>query len=281
MGKAYPPVTDFMDPIQQKLFALYLSSLLQCPNKLPSFDDIGFKVFSQTNEDGILLFIFSIVGTSNKRCVEICAGDGIECNTANLITAHGWTGLLIDGDPYLVKIGQDFYRRNRYTYVDPPIFINTWVTRSNVNDLLISWGFAGEIDLLVIDMDGVDYWIWDAIEVTRPRVVMVEYQDILGPEKALTVPYDDNFNAYKYQKTKGHPNCCGASITAFVKLAREKGYRLVGCNRLGYNAFFISQTDGEQYFPEINPIDCFNHPKVLRGMQERFEVIKDFPWVEV
>ena len=74
----------------------------QC--RLP-FRDMGFKVTSQTDEDGILLYLFSLFGTSNKLCVEICAGDGIECNCPNLILNHGSHGLLVDGDPGLVARG--------------------------------------------------------------------------------------------------------------------------------------------------------------------------------
>ena len=77
-----------------------------------NINEAGFKVFSQTDEDGILLYIFSIIGTTNKRSVEICAGDGIECNTANLIINHGWNGLLLDGDEALVRTGIDYYNNN-------------------------------------------------------------------------------------------------------------------------------------------------------------------------
>jgi hypothetical protein len=130
-------------------------------------------------------------------------------------------------------------------------------------------------------MDGVDYWIWETIEVISPRVVVLEYQDIIGPEKSLAVPYADNFDAHKYPTTQGMPNFCGASLSAFVKLAQRKGYRLVGCNRSGYNAFFIKNNLGEKEMPEIPVADCFKHPKVLWGMKHRWPTVKDCPWVEV
>jgi hypothetical protein len=250
-------------------------------NSLPGLSEVGFKAFSQADEDGILLYIFSIIGTKNKKSVEICAGDGVECNTANLVIHHGWSGLLVDGDEELVKQGQTFYRNNRLTYVYPPIFVHSWITRDTVNEVIRENGFEGEIDLLSIDMDGVDYWIWESIEAIEPRVVVVEYQDIIGPEKSLTVPYKDDFNAYDYPTTRGMPNFCGASLLAFVKLARRRGYRLVGCNRYGYNAFFIKNPVAEKEIPEISIEECFKHPKVLWGMKERFPLVKDFPWVEV
>jgi hypothetical protein len=76
------------------------------PNQLPSLNDVGFKVYSQFEEDGLLLYIFSIIGTTNKRVLEICAGDGIQCMAANLIINHGWVGLLFDGDADLVIRGK-------------------------------------------------------------------------------------------------------------------------------------------------------------------------------
>jgi hypothetical protein len=77
------------------------------------------------------------------------------------------------------------------------------------------------------------------------------------------------------------PNFCGASLPAFAQLAKTRGYRLVGCNRYGYNAFFIRNPFGEKEIPEIHIRECFKHPKVLWGMKERFPTVKDFPWVEV
>jgi len=97
----------------------------------------------------------------------------------------------------------------------------------------------------------------------------------------LTVPYRDDFNAYGYPTTNGMPNFCGASLLAFVKLARVRGYRLVGCNRYGYNAFFVRNPLGTREIPEVSVAECFKHPKVIWGMRERFPTVRDLPWVEV
>lgn len=248
---------------------------------LPPLNEVGFKAFSQTDEDGILLFIFSVLGTTNKKSVEICAGNGMECNTANLIIHHGWTGLLADGNPDQIRKATRFYQTHGSTFVYPPTFVCSWITRDNVNELLRANGFEGEIDLLSLDLDGMDYWIWQALEVVRPRVVVLEYQDIIGPEKALAVPYADDFNAYKYPTTEGMPNFCGASLAAFTKLAQRKGYRLIGCNRYGFNAFFVRNDLGRKELPEIPISDCFQHPKVAWGIKHRWPLVKDLPWVEV
>jgi hypothetical protein len=242
---------------------------------------VGFKVFSQADEDGILLYVFSLIGTVNRTSVEICAGNGIECNTANLILNHGWNGLLIDGNEALVKEGLAFYRQHPHTYVYPPKFVHCWITRDNVNEVIKMSGFAGEVDLLSIDMDGMDYWIWEAINVIEPRVVVVEYQDLIGPERSVSVPYEDSFNAYDYPTTLGMPNYCGASLRAFAKLANARGYRLVGCNRYGYNAFFVKKGLGDREIPEIHITECFKHPKVQWGMRERLPTVTGLPWVDV
>lgn len=81
----------------------------------------------------------------------------------NLIIHHGWSRLLIDGNESLVR-GRELYGGNRFTYVYPPVFVHSWITRRNVNEVIRTNGFEGEIDLLSIDMDGMEYWIWDALE---------------------------------------------------------------------------------------------------------------------
>jgi hypothetical protein len=248
---------------------------------MPTLAEVGFKALSQTDEDGVLLYVFSLLGAGKKTAVELCAGDGIECNTANLIVNHGWHALLVDGDERQIERGTEFFRRHPNTYVYPPVFKHAWVTRDNVNAVIAQSGFSGEIDLLSIDMDGVDYWIWDAIDCVDPRVVVVEYQDILGPDKSLTVPYSDTFNAYTHPTTDGMPNYCGASLAAFVKLAKTRGYRLVGCNRLGYNAFFVKNPLAQRELPEVETSSCFAHAKNRWGMEHRFPLVSYLPWVEV
>lgn len=240
----------------------------------------GFSVYSQTDEDGILLYLFALLGTTNRRCVEICAGDGIECNTANLILNHGFTGLLVDGNPELVQRSRDFYATAVQTRIFPPQSVQAWITRESVNDLVTSHGFEGEIDLLSLDMDGVDLWIWEALTAIQPRVVVVEFQDILGPDRSWTVPYADDFNAAEHSTSDGMPNFAGASIAAFTKLARREGYRLVGTNTMGWNAFFVRDDIAEGLIAEVSTADCLVHPKNAEGIRDRFPLVENHPWVE-
>lgn len=249
--------------------------------QLPPIGEVGFKCYSQTDEDGILLYLFAALGAPHRTAVELCAGNGIECNSANLIINHGWTGLLLDGDQEMVEEGQRFYQSHPSTYVYPPKFVRSWITRDSVNDVIAGAGFEGEIDLLSLDMDGIDYWIWEALTVVKPRVIVVEYQDILGPDRSVTVPYADDFDARRYPMSGTMPNFSGASLRAFTKLAARKGYRLVGCNRYGYNAFFVRSDLRPDLVPEIPVEACFDHPKVRAGMAERYPLVADLPWVEV
>ena len=217
-------------------------------------------------------------GWARGACVEICAGDGIECNTANLIVNHGWNGLLFDGDQRLIERGRAYYSRLPDTMQFPPTFVNAWITRENVNDLIKTNGFEGAVDLLSLDLDGVDYWIWEAIEVIRPRVVIAEVQCIWGAGRAVTVPYSDAFKSPPIDRFMIYT---GASLPAFVKLARRKGYRLVGVQRLGFNAVFVADGVGEDLLPEVAIELCVDRPFALWAQRELLPKVAGLEWVEV
>lgn len=244
--------------------------------------NFGCKIQSQNGEDGILYYIFSKIGTTNKKCIEISGGDGVECNSANLMLNHGFTGLIFESDEKWVQIGLDYYKTQRK--LDCITFVNGWITKENIVEILTQIpNFAGDIDLLTMDIDGVDYWILKEIMdsgVIRSRVIVVEYQDIIGPSKALTVPYDPAFHCVNYD-CYGGPNFCGASLRAFMKLL-EKDYAFVGCEELGFNGFFLHKNELDKGIAEMTDIAaCFEHPKVRFGMTQRFPRTAHLPWVDV
>lgn len=263
---------------EQIMLMLRYRETFQTNRGVLGFREIGFRAFSQTDEDGILLYLLSLTGMPTRKCIEICAGDGVECNTANLLVNHGYHGLLIDGKKANVEFGSRFYRDLKDTIVWPPIFLHKWVTVSNVNSLMRDAGLEGEIDVLSLDLDGVDYWIWKEITQVSPRIVVLEYYDLWGSERSVTVPYSDQFNAVWFE---GYPGYAGASLPAYVKLGRQKGYRLVGCNYLGYNAFFVRNDVGADIFPEVSVEKCLTHPKNQYRRNERLEEAMKYPWVEV
>lgn len=126
----------------------------------------------QNGEEGILLYIFSLIGTTNKKVVEISAGDRTECNAANLIINHGWYGLLIDGNKKLIERGIKFYSKCKDTASCPPFLKHAWITKENVNEIIKQEGFEGEIDLFSLDLDGIDYWLLKELSVVNHRVIV-------------------------------------------------------------------------------------------------------------
>jgi len=245
---------------------------------LPSLNDVEFRTFSQNGEDGILWYIFSLIGTLRKTSVEICAGNGKQCNTTNLIVNHGWTGLLFDGNEENVKVGTAFFRKHPGTFTFPPRFVHAWLDTDNINQLISGQGFTGEIDLLSLDIDGIDYWLWNAITVVRPRVVVAEIQAIWGDTRSVTVPYRADFRT---EYVSGFGVYSGASLPAFVKLGRTKGYRLIGSQRYGFNAFFMREDVGQDIFPEVSAADCLRHPFVTWAQEKLLPLVAHKEWVEV
>jgi len=141
--------------------------------------------------------------------------------------------------------------------------------------LIAESGFSGEIDLLSIDIDGMEYWIWQAIEVISPRVVVIEANGKFG-ERSISVPYDEDW-IYDSEKA---PFYHGASLAALSKLAESKGYRLVGTNRFGFNAFFLRVEEAVAQIPTVSVKDCRQHP-TRENDEEVFARIAHLPFVEV
>ena len=107
-----------------------------------------------------------------------------------------------------------------------------FITAENIEALLAKYGVPLEPDLLSIDLDGNDYWVWKAITRYRPRVIVCEYNAALGPNAAKTVPYDPH---RRWDGSSYH----GASLRALHNLARQRDYSLVHCEAHGVNCFFI------------------------------------------
>jgi hypothetical protein len=262
------------EPVAQKVLMQHYRLLAaQGKEYLPSLKDVGFRSFSEFEEDGILLYLFSLVSPVHRTCVEICAGNGRQCMTANLIVNHGWWGHLFDGDERNVLEGKRFFANHKDTFLCPPTFTQAWVTAENVNDLILAAGVAGRVDLLSLDIDGMDYWVWKAISVIEPTVVVCETHNVVPSGRAVTVPYDPAF-------VSSSEHYRGASLGAMCHLGRQKGYRLVGMHRFGFNAFFMKNGVGEEYFPEVEPGAFLNDPFSQRRRQD-WSQVASMPWQEV
>jgi hypothetical protein len=207
----------------------------------------GFKVYSQCDEDGIIQEIFKRIETTNRIFVEFGVETGIECNTVKLLV-EGWRGLWLDGDD---KNFEQINTRFK-SFVDSGHLAvrRSFITAENINALISHGGLRGPIDLLSIDIDNNDYWVWQAIDVIEPRVVVIEYNATLRPPLSLVVPYNP-------QQTWIGSNYFGASLDALVKLGRTKGYRLVGCSFSGANAFFVREEFAKDLF--LDPATAEEH----------------------
>jgi len=253
------------------------SSLLRTGNTLNHHE---LRVFSQNGEDGILFYLFSLLGTTDRRFVEFGIGDGTECNTANLSLNFGWSGLLIEADARKASAAETYYRQRIGSSQEVHVVHDT-VTVSNINAILLAHDFRGEIDLLSIDIDGNDYWLWEAIDAIQPRVVVIEYNATFGPVRSVTVPYTETFDRYRLHPTGFYH---GASLQALTKLASRKGYLLAGCDSSGTNAFFVHRASAagnlvpipaeEAYFPGRSRMRSFSQ-------QKQFEQIAGMPLVDV
>ena len=198
----------------------------------------GYKVYSQNEEDGIIAEIFKRIGTTNQTFVEFGVQNGLENNTHYLLF-QGWRGLWIEcGEKSFKELTKNFQK----PLSDKRLLVSkSFVTVENINAIIKNSGISGEIDLLSVDIDGNDYWVWDAIDCIQPRVAVIEYNAKFPPPCEYIMPYCSD---YMWDGSDAH----GASLKSFETLAEKKGYRLVGTNIA--NAFFVKRESAEDMFPE-------------------------------
>ena len=209
-----------------------------------------FTVFSQWGEDGILQFLIRNTVVKNHIFVEFGVENYTEANTRFLLMNNNWSGLILDGSLDNINSVREEDLYWRYSLKAEQAF----VTRENINELIKKNGISGEIGLLSIDIDGNDYWVWQAIDVVNPAIVVVEYNYRFGPSRAVTVPYRADFT-----RGKAHHSMIyyGASLKALCLLGERKGYSFVGCNSAGNNAFFVRKDLMNDKLRECSPEDGF------------------------
>ena len=231
-----------IDFIQESLGRI--ESKLQLYNKELKIQDTEFKVYSQSGEDGIIQYLIGKIPEIPKKFIEFGVENYLEANTRFLILNNYWSGLIIDGDLENIK----FIKRDPIYWRTQLTAINSFITKDNINNLIESNNFGGEIGILSIDVDGNDYWIWDSITVCDPSIVIVEYNSFFGSKSAVTIPYIENF-----VRTKAHHSLIyyGASIKAFEYLAEKKGFELIFTNKAGNNLFFVNKKH-KSVFDKIN-----------------------------
>ena len=237
--------------LQLILFNLYK---LQSKNGIENnINDTGYRNFSQFDEDGKVLFIFSQIGFKTKIFVDIGSSNGINSNCANFALNFGFHGLFIDGNKVHIENGRKFYKSHSNTNYFQPMFEHEMINAENINDIIQKNGISGDIDLLSIDIDGNDYWIWKNLSVINPRVVVIESHLELGKEKLVT-PYDKNFVIDPQR-----PLYFGSSAPAICELANKMNYHLVGTNRFGFNLIFVKSEELKNNIKEIDINSLFEN----------------------
>lgn len=203
----------------------------------------AMKVYSQGGEDGMIAEIYRRIGEGSRRFVEFGVENGVECNSTFLLL-QGWSGAWIEAS-------EDHARAARETFRDYPVeIVRDFITIQNADELIRRLAGERELDLLSIDIDSNDYWIWKAITTVRPRVLIIEYNATLPPFVRKAVAYNEGF------RWDGS-NYFGASLGALEALGRSKEYSLVGCSPEGVNAFFVRNDLLEAHF--CAPFTAENH----------------------
>lgn len=246
-----------------------------------SIHDWETSIWSQNGEDGILLNVFSRIGATSRRFLEFGCGTGLECNSANLALGFGWSGLLLDANETHVAKARIFFADHLGADARRIEVRAGFVTPENINGLVREATPEGQdLDLLSIDVDSIDYWIWEAVRGFRPRVIVVEYNATFGAERSVTVTPRQGFDPYTH-----HPSGFyhGASLAALRRLGDSRGYQLIGCDSAGVNAFFVRR-DCARGLPDLAspaayvPNSWRRDPAVP---EDQFKLIVHLPLTEV
>ncbi|ACK67325.1 conserved hypothetical protein [Rippkaea orientalis PCC 8801] len=284
---------EFFKSLRKKFFNPLLEQFLLILNKLEAIQEslgriefrqtrddnsLGllsheFRVFSQWGEDGIIQYLVNTVEINHKTFVEFGVEDYTECNTKFLLINNNWTGLVIDSDSDCIER----IKKNKIYWSYNLKAIEAFVTQDNINSILQTNGFKGDIGLLSIDIDGNDYWIWKAITVINPIIVIIEYNYRFDSSIAVTIPYHENFD-----RQKAHHSMIyfGASLKALCLLGKEKGYDFIGCCSSGVNAFFIRQDKRPNYLKILTPEEGYVMGKFCEFRDEQGSLKKMTPHQE-
>jgi hypothetical protein len=208
------------------------------------------NVFSQNGEDGILEKIFSLIGEGSRNSCEFGAWDGIHFSNCRHLILQGWQCIMIEGEG-------ERYEQLCTTYAgnDRVVPVHCFVdTASNSVDAILQRIGSSRLDLLSIDIDGLDFEIMASLKV-RPRVICVEVNAGHAPERNDLLPRD-----------VAAANV-GQSLGAFSDLAQRMGYGLVCYNG---NAFFMRADCMESIgWRSLNPVEAYDRFLDAASTRER------------
>lgn len=239
-----------------------------------------FSGFSQNGEDGIIDVLRSQILQPNRYFVEIGAADGIENNSGWLAVVEKYNGIMVEGSPHLVERA----RRTVGAYNIGVECLNMFVNTENVRSLK-ERSFHANPDIFSLDIDGNDYYIAKAIMDCgfRPKIFVVEYNSVYGPDRALTIKYQQNFVFTKAHSTHLY---YGVSLLGWRKFFEHHGYRFVTVDKNGVNAFFVdSRCFNTDFLDNIVPLHfADNRSQFLKyrvPSEKQFSLISDQDFVDI
>ncbi|MCM2493933.1 FkbM family methyltransferase [Burkholderia glumae] len=191
---------------------------------------LAASVYAQGTEEAVLARLMACIAPENRFCVDIGASDGLRnSNTALLLREQGWSGLLVEGSRYRFDKLVANYAGARQVRL-----VHDRVRPDTVDDLIAEAGAPADFDLLSIDIDGNDYWVWRGLRTFRPRIVAIEYNPYYAPPERWVMCFnpDHEWDGSTYY---------GASLESLARLGKDKGYELVCCDDMGNNAFFVRE----------------------------------------
>ena len=233
------------------------------------FSDVEFKVFSQWGEDGIIQHLIHHLKPTERTFVEFGVETYAEANTRFLLANNNWRGLILDGS----DDNMNCVRQSELYWKHDLTAVTAFITPSNINSLIADHKFGPKVGILSVDIDGMDYWVLEAIQV-QADILICEYNSVFGPVAKITVPPNDSFQ----RSTAHHSNLFyGMSLAAATDIASQKGYDLVGVNSAGNNAFFIHRSVASPFKP-VTPRECFVKAKFRESRSSTGELtLLDFP----
>jgi hypothetical protein len=234
------------------------------------------RVHSQNGEDGILAYLLDRIGPTTRDVVEFGIGDGTECCAANLVLTFGWSAHLLEANADGARAAVAFYAQRAGGRVN----VDHTAVEPDTVDALLSRHVASVFDVLSLDIDGNDYWVLEALQAVRPRVIVVEYNASFGPERSVTIPYTRDFDRYSVHASGFYH---GASLTALARLGERKGYVLAGCDSRGTNAFLVDAEAAAGRVEAVSPAEAFAplFERAHLSVEEQFRQIEHLPLVEV
>lgn len=252
--------------------------------KIGHLGEVEFRVCSQWGEDGIIEWLCQRIPNISRSFVEFGVENFAEANARFLLENRGWRGLVMDGSAtHMASLRQDaLYWRHDLTAMA------AFITAENINRLITENGFAGELGILSVDIDGNDYWVLETIDCVDPAIIICEINGVFGDLKPFTVPYRPDF-----QRMDAHYSgqYFGCSLAAAKLLCRRKGYTFLGTNTNGVNAFFVrddlagpiveSLGEARAWAPRHRDSrDQRGELDFVRGLG-RYELVADMPVVDI